>query len=390
MKATLYSNKVFGIFNDSYPPLMDGVAVATKNYAFWLNRLQYASCVVTPKTPNYVNDEPFPVYRYASVPLLLRKPYRLGIPEIDMSFNDKLDRIPFALLHAHCPFSSGHLALKIAKERNIPIVATFHSKYRDDFARVLHTQTVLDLLMKELISFYEKVDEVWIPQAAVEQTIREYGFNGQVRVVENGSDMSLEGDIETVKANARKQLCVSDDCLCLLFVGQHIWEKNTELIIRSLAELKNVNYKMFFVGTGYAVDEMKALVTAFSIGANVEFVGLVNDRELLKMYYAGADLFLFPSLYDNAPLVLREAAVFHTPGVLVDGSTAAEVVKDNGNGFLIQNNIESLCDCIRSLYNDKVRIAQVGMQASSTLTRSWENVMHEVAQHYERIIFEKK
>ncbi len=390
MKATLYSNKVFGIFNDSYPPLMDGVAVATKNYAFWLNRLQYASCVVTPKTPNYVNDEPFPVYRYASVPLLLRKPYRLGIPEIDMSFNDKLDRIPFALLHAHCPFSSGQLALKIAKERKIPIVATFHSKYRDDFARVLHTQTVLDILMKELISFYEKVDEVWIPQAAVEQTIREYGFKGQVRVVENGSDISLEGDIETVKANARKQLCVSDDCLCLLFVGQHIWEKNTELIIRSLAELKNVNYKMFFVGTGYAVDEMKALVTAFSIGANVEFVGLVNDRELLKMYYAAADLFLFPSLYDNAPLVLREAAVFHTPGVLVDGSTAAEVVKDNGNGFLIQNNIESLVGCIRSLYNDKARIAEVGMQASSTLTRSWENVMHEVAQHYERIIFEKK
>jgi 1,2-diacylglycerol 3-alpha-glucosyltransferase len=390
MKATLYSNKVFGVFNDSYPPLMDGVAVATKNYAFWLNRLQYASCVVTPKTPSYVNDEPFPVYRYASLPLLLRKPYRLGIPEIDVSFNDKLDRIPFALLHAHCPFSSGHLALKIAKERKIPIVATFHSKYRDDFARVLHTQTVLDILMKELISFYEKVDEVWIPQAAVEDTIRAYGFKGNVRVVENGSDMTYEGDIETVKANARKQLGVSDDCFCLLFVGQHIWEKNTELIIRSLAQLKDVNYKMFFVGTGYAVDEMKALVDALSISSKVEFVGLINDREILKMYYAAADIFLFPSLYDNAPLVLREAAVFHTPGVLVEGSTAAEVVQDNVNGFLIQNNTESLVACIRKLNKDKESVFGVGMQASCTLTRSWENVMHEVAQHYERLIYDNE
>lgn len=390
MKATLYSNKVFGVFNDSYPPIMDGVAVATKNYAFWLNRLQYASCVVTPKTPNYVNDEPFPVYRYASVPLLLRKPYRLGIPEIDVSFNDKLDRIPFGLLHAHCPFSSGHLALKIAKERNLPIVATFHSKYRDDFARVVHTQTVLDLLIKELISFYEKVDEVWIPQAAVEQTIREYGFKGKVRIVENGSDMNFEGDIRAFKQDARIELGISDNTICLLFVGQHIWEKNTELIIRSLAGLGDVNYKMFFVGTGYAVDEMKALVDALSISEHVVFVGQVNDRLTLKKYYAAADLFLFPSLYDNAPLVLREAAVFHTPGLLVEGATAAEVIQQQYNGFLIQNNTESMIACIRNLYNDKSKINNVGQQAANTLTRSWENVMHEVAQHYERIIFDKK
>ncbi len=142
MKATLYENSVIGIFNDSYPPVMDGVAIAAKNYAYWLNYQHYASCVVPPKTPSYQNDEPFPVYRYASVPLLLRKPYRLGIPEININFKEKLDHIPFGLLHAHCPFTSGQIALRIAKERNIPLVATFHSKYRDDFARIVRTKKV--------------------------------------------------------------------------------------------------------------------------------------------------------------------------------------------------------------------------------------------------------
>ena len=151
-----------------------------------------------------------------------------------------------------------------------------------------------------------------------------------------------------------------------------------------------VNYKMFFVGTGYAVDEMKALVDALSISEHVVFVGQVNDRSTLKKYYAAADLFLFPSLYDNAPLVLREAAVFHTPGLLVEGATAAEVIQQQYNGFLIQNNTESMIACIRNLYNDKSKINNVGQQAANTLTRSWENVMHEVAQHYERIIFDKK
>lgn len=41
------------------------------------------------------------------------------------------------------------------------------------------------------------------------------------------------------------------------------------------------------------------------------------EREILKRYYVAADLFLFPSLYDNAPLVIREAAALGTPSVLI-------------------------------------------------------------------------
>ena len=30
--------KTIGIFNDSFPPIMDGVSLATQNYAYWLNQ----------------------------------------------------------------------------------------------------------------------------------------------------------------------------------------------------------------------------------------------------------------------------------------------------------------------------------------------------------------
>ena len=44
--------------------------------------------------------------------------------------------------------------------------------------------------------------------------------------------------------------------------------------------------------------------------------------------------FTFPSLYDNAPMVVREAAVMGTPAVLVAGSDAAEIIHDGANGFV--------------------------------------------------------
>jgi len=79
--------------------------------------------------------------------------------------------------------------LSVAKKKKVPLVATFHSKYRDDFERSVHNKRIAKLMTNEVIRFFEKADEVWIPQAAVEETIREYGFKGKVVVVENGNDL---------------------------------------------------------------------------------------------------------------------------------------------------------------------------------------------------------
>lgn len=377
---------MIGIFNDSFPPIMDGVSVAVQNTAYWLYRMNEPVCVFTPKAPDYTLTEPYPVFRYSSVPLPLRKPYRLGLPEMDLNLQDKLDRIPFRLAHAHCPFTSGQLALRVAREQKIPLVATFHSKYRDDFERSVGNKKVASLMAKEVIRFYEKADEVWIPQAAVEETIREYGFKGRVTVVENGNDLAGSEDITVFRQEARRALNIDPGQFTLLFVGQHIWEKNTALIIESLALIKDLNYKMYFVGTGYAANEMKQKVTETGIESKVSFEGVVHDRLELKRYYAAADLFLFPSVYDNAPLVVREAAAMQTPSVLVRNSTAAEVIRDQQNGFLTDNSPKALADKIRELLADKSLMQNAGKAASQTIGRTWEDVTSEVLDRYKHLI----
>jgi glycosyltransferase involved in cell wall biosynthesis len=381
--------KTIGIFNDSFPPIMDGVSLTAQNYADWLYQKKQPVCVITPKSPNYSDNEPYPIYRYTSVPIIGRKPYRIGLPDIDFSFKTEIENISFGLVHAHCPFSSGKLALSIAKKQKIPFVATFHSKYRDDFEHSVFNKYIARQLTKEVIRFFEKADEVWIPQASVEETIREYGFKGKVEIVDNGNDFATNKPIEPIKKAARKDLNISETEMVFLFVGQHIWEKNTRLIVESLAQIKDLPFKMFFIGVGYAASDLKQLVEDLGLNDKVEFVGMITDREKLKEYYAAADLFLFPSIYDNAPLVIREAGAMHTPSILVDGSSSAENVIDNFNGFLVKNSIESFVAKLRELMDSPERIQIAGLNASLSIARSWESVVEEVLDRYKKLMLRK-
>lgn len=383
---SIIKNNTIGLFNDSFPPIMDGVALSVQNSAYSLYKKNQPVCVITPKSPNYVINEPYPVYRYSSIPLLTHRPYRIGIKEVDVSFQNTIDKIPFSLVHAHCPFTSGQIALQIAKKRNIPFVATFHSKYRDDFERTFHNKSIAKYLTNKIVDFYEKADEVWIPQAMIEDTIREYGYKGKLYVIENGNDFAGISEIAKLRIEAREMFQIAPNENVFLFVGQHIWEKNTKMIIEALAKIKDTPFKMFFIGTGYAEDEMKQLITDFEITDKVKFVGIVLDRELLKRYYAAADLFLFPSIYDNAPLVVREASALQTPAVLVKDSTASEVITDNFNGFLIENTASSLAEKIRELTANPLLIREAGTNASKTIGRSWEHVTELMLERYNNLM----
>ena len=85
---------MFGIFNDCFPPVMDGVSVATRNYAYWLHQKGEQVCVVTPSADEYEDREPFPVLRYCSIPLIFRNPYRMGLPQFDRHIRKSLNDAP--------------------------------------------------------------------------------------------------------------------------------------------------------------------------------------------------------------------------------------------------------------------------------------------------------
>lgn len=380
---------LYGIFNDSFPPILDGVTLAVQNYVYWLQMAGRTPCVVTPWNPER-EEYPYSVMRFFSLPIRSRKPYRYGYPKLDPFIWKRLRDTDFKILHSHCPFSSGRLAVYVKKHQGVPLVGTFHSKYRSDLEHSFrHAPWCVPIIMKRILNFFNSCDEVWIPQAQVEDTVREYGYKGPLTVVENGNDFAsiIKGDPMAYKLEARRRLGMADEPINLLFVGQHIWEKGIRTIVESLAAIKeDVDFRMNFIGTGYAAADLKSLIDRLGISDRVRLNGIVSDREKLSDYYAASDLFLFPSKYDNAPLVLREAAAMATPAVLLKGSTASEVITDGHNGFLAGSSTEDFAAAIRHIANDRDNLHRVAIDARNTLVRSWEDVVDEVIDRYDTII----
>ncbi|MGB9857393.1 MAG: glycosyltransferase [Dictyoglomaceae bacterium] len=379
---------IIGQFNDSYPPIMDGVANVVRNYAYFLNKKYATTYVITPSYPNYKDDEEFEVIRYFSIPLILRPPYRLGIPFFDLSAMKKIKKIPFSIVHAHSPFSSGLLALKIARERKIPIVATFHTKYYDDFKSATKSDLLAKIGTRIIVEFYYQVDEVWTVNLATAQTLREYGFKGRIGIVPNGCDFIPPSNLEEYKKKIDEIYNLTSKETVFLYVGQLISQKNLELLIYSLKYLKDVgiNFKMFIVGTGKEEGYFKELVKKLNLDKLIIFTGKILDRELLKSFYARADLFLFPSLYDTSGIVVQEASSMKCPSLLIEGASASEGIIDNFNGFLSKNDPILYAKKIKEIISDRENLKRVGENAQRTIYKDWESIIDEVAERYKEII----
>jgi len=379
-----------GLFNDSFPPFMDGVANTVYNYARCLNKLNTNPVVFTPAVPGYIDREDFEVIRYFSLPMPRRSTYRLGISRLDFSLPKKIKDIHFDILHAHSPFSAGRLALRIAKKKRVPLIATFHSKFYDDFYQETHSRLISKAMLSVVINFFNQCDLVWAVNNATAETLRSYGFKKKIEVAYNGSDFIPpdENEKERLRRIVNEKYKIEPDIPLLLFVGQHIWQKNVRTIIEALdiIKKKNIRFKMIFVGKGDAEEDMRKMVQNLNLVEDVIFAGFMSDREMLKAIYSRSSLFLFPSIYDNAPIVLQEAAACECPGVLVEGSNASEGVKDGYNGFLINNSKESLAEKVILAIKNKELLKEVGRNARNTIFKPWEKVLAEIKERYIEII----
>jgi len=381
---------VTGQFNDSYFPIMDGVGMTAHSYAHWLNEKFGKTVMVAPKVKGYTEKVAYPVYRFKSLLLPGMNPYRVGLPMVDVTFRKKLGKVNFDLIHAHCPFISGQLAMKLARKSEVPLVATFHTKYREDFKKVLDNEMFIDFLLNMTMTFYNAADVVWVPNKSTGNTLKGYGFNGQVEIVPNGTDMVLPEKSKLIKYRRKglEILGTGSDEFVMLFVGQHRWEKNVRMIIEAMKQLKSSGrkFRMVFAGEGYAAKEMKKLVKDYGLQDEVLFLGLISERKELQYLYAASDLFVFPSVYDNSPLVMQEAAAFDLPSVVVTDSSAAEDIHDGVNGFLIENRVESLSKKLMLLMDHPEAIRTAGVGARKTIYHPWEEIVEDVYHRYIDII----
>lgn len=66
-------------------------------------------------------------------------------------------------------------------------------------------------------------------------------------------------------------------------------------------------------------------------------LGLLSDERLMCQAYNAADVFVFPTLADNQPLMLLEAMACGTPSVSFDVGGVSEAVRHNDSGYLARS-----------------------------------------------------
>ena len=372
------------LLNDSFPPLIDGVANTVVNYARELTKLGDQAIVVTPEHPDADDSRfPFPVARYPSVDTRRLFGYLAGYPFSPETLR-QLKEQKVDLLHSHCPVMSTILARSIRDVVDAPLVFTYHTKFDVDVAKLLRGRLLQESALYVLASNISACDEVWVVSRGAGENLRSLGYEGAYTVMENGVDVPRGRVSAAAVAAATAGYDLPDGVPLFLFVGRLMWYKGLHIILDALRALREQgqDFRMVFIGAGGDEKEVRAEVETLRLSDRCFFTGSIADRETLRAWYSRADLFLFPSTFDTNGLVVREAAASGCPSVLIAGSCAAEGVTDGRNGFLIEENAVSLCAKLTALCADREAMRRVGENAMRELYLSWEDAVARANERY--------
>ncbi len=124
-----------------------------------------------------------------------------------------------------------------------------------------------------------------------------------------------------------------EEPLVCFFVARFASNKGIHILMQAIEELNQEGYANKFQfklgGKGPLYQQYKESCKF----PNVELLGFVSDEELHE-YYASADLFVFPTLFEGMPTVVLEAMCHYLPIIVSDTGATCELV-DNTNGYLI-------------------------------------------------------
>lgn len=382
-----------GFFIDTFFPMVDGVVMVVDNYARRLCKNHDVTVFTTkPRKKGYDDSKlPYKVVRCARIPLHFLD-YDMPLPRLSCKFKKEVKSSNLDIVHIHSPFGVGKAGLRYARKNNLPIVATLHSQFYKDFLRETHNCKWLSkLMLKKIMKVFNSCDEYWAVNSNVAKIYhKEYGSTHLPKVHNNGTDLKPLENVDLF--DLREKYKISDDEKVFLFVGRLYMLKNVDFIVRSLKILKDkgFKFKMLFVGSGPDEGKLKDLVKELDMKDEIKFAGRITDREKLAKYYALADLFLFPSLYDCSSLVQIEASSQGTPTLFIKDSATSCSVTDNVNGYLAGNSEEEYAEKILKIFGNQETYNKVCNKALEQLYVSWDDAVAKAYDDYIKLIEKKE
>lgn len=218
------------------------------------------------------------------------------------------------------------------------LVITLHEVWNDYWYQYLGkagffgklTEKIMVKLSKHIITVSEKTKEDLGRIKPSENAV----------IIPNGIDVK---EIEKVSP--------LDKNIDVLFVGRLIKEKNADLLLKSLAEVKESQPDILctLIGEGPERERLESLASKLNLKKNVEFTGFMEDYLQVIATMKASKVLVLPSSREGFGMVVVEANACGLPVVVVDCSmNAAKDLIDHGkNGYIAEATPESLAICIK-------------------------------------------
>lgn len=385
------------IANDTYPPQLNGAAVATQRLVYGLADRGHSVLVVAPSTGfadevqteqvNGSNAEAT-IFRIRSLPVKpLHPQFRVTSW---MGIQAKLERVvqDFQpdIIHIQNHFILGKACLKLARKHGIPIIGTNHFLPDNLFEFIPGPlqQTISSIMWHDFLKTYNQLDFVTSPSLAAQKMIVDVGLTAPTRVISNGIDLEKYQRVAPPDEIYQKYH-VHRDRPTFLCVGRLEKDKNVHLIIKATARAaEQTGIQMVIVGKGKDEAEFKDLAQKLNLAGTVIFTGAVPDADI-PLLYSIADVYIGAGSAELQGIAVMEAMAAGLPVLAANAVALPELVRDSENGFLFSLNEDDLADKMLKILSQRDRWQNMGEKSLSYIQA---HDMQETLPQFEALYYE--
>jgi UDP-glucose:(heptosyl)LPS alpha-1,3-glucosyltransferase len=212
-----------------------------------------------------------------------------------------------------------------------------------------------------------------------------------IRLIYNGVDTTrfCPNNRRRYRARIRKDLQIAPDEMLVLFVGNDYFRKGLPTAIRAIRALADSGAAVRMVVVGAQRRGASATDPPRSVcGPNVTHMGRVPEA---LPYYAAADVFVLPTLYDPCSLSVLEALATGLPCVTTVFNGVAELIRDGVEGYVLADptNHRLLAARLRLLMDPHLRLGMGKAARRLALRHSIEHNSDEILGLYNEILAER-
>lgn len=368
------------LFSGNYNMTTDGANRALNRLVEYLQRHGATVHVYSP-----VNDRPAfaPQGRLVAVrslPIPGRSEYRLPLPLSAASFA-KLEAFAPHLVHISSPDFCAWSALKWAKARGLPVLASVHTRF-DTYPQYYHLGFLEGPLKAITRKVYSRCDALVTPSESMAEVLREEEMNSDIGIWSRGVDRTVFSP-ERRSLEWRRALGIADHEVAVGFLGRLVMEKGLDVFAACVAELarRKVAHRVLVVGEGPAREAFAKVVPG------AVFAGFQSGADLGRAV-ASMDVLLNPSVTETFGNVTLEAMASGVPVVAARATGSSSLVVDGETGRLVSpGDAAAFADAVAAYAADgALRQAHGAAGEARSRNYSWDAINGAMAATYLRLV----